>query len=233
LILATLAAVTGCGRESSVEPPDGADELVLRLAELPGLLPVTGAAGVFPTFSLYGDGHLISSAGRGTGWPDLRDHQVSRDEVKRLLGAATDAGLLGDAPPPAGPDAPMVIVTAVSAGQRRTSTRPQSDPALTPIRADLNGHIAGPGSAYQPQAVAVIAISNEAPGPTRPWTLSELEGQLLRSGGFCTVLRGPDVDAARRLADGSDVTTIWTHGDRRWSLAFRPLLPDEPDCAAL
>jgi hypothetical protein len=41
------------------------------------------------------------------------------------------------------------------------------------------------------------------------------------------------VDAARQLATGADATTIWSTGDRRWSLTFRPLLPDESDCTAL
>jgi len=227
LVVVTLLAAAGCGSGERPIPPTGASDLVLRVSDLPGLLPLGGTAAVPPSFSLYGDGRLIVPTGGGA-WPMFTEHRVPPAEVSRLLGAAADAGLLDGADrPAAGPDGPVVVVTAASVSQRHTVKLPRSDRSVAGLRAEL-GRLATdhPGTGYRPAAVAVIAVGNEVPGPARDWTLSALDDR-------CTVLRGSEVDAAQQLAATADATTIWRFGDRRWSLAFRPLLPDEPDCTAL
>jgi len=250
LVLASTGAGAcgvGGGRDNGstagvqVSPPAGPDDLVVRLSELPGMLPPGGAAAVLPTFSLYGDGRLISAPVAGAaGWPVFDEYRVPTDDVRGLLQAAADTGILADTRPPtssfAGPDAPVAVVTAVSGGMRRTGSLPRSDRAVTHLRAELTRHAAGSHNPYRPAAVAVIANPTTASEPARSWPLGSLDGQPLTglgAGSRCTVLRGADIDAAREAAAGANPATVWRSGDRLWTVVFRPLLPDEPGCAAL
>jgi hypothetical protein len=50
---------------------------------------------------------------------------------------------------------------------------------------------------------------------------------------WCTELRGAALDQARQLAAGATPATAWRSGSRLWTVRFRPLLPDEPDCRSL
>ncbi len=52
-------------------------------------------------------------------------------------------------------------------------------------------------------------------------------------GGGCVVATGQEATAVLAAAAAANSATPWTSGDTRWSVAFRPLLPDESGCADL
>lgn len=54
----------------------------------------------------------------------------------------------------------------------------------------------------------------------------------LDEGTRCAVLSGEDWTTVRALAANANQLTPWVSGGQRYSIAFRPLLPDEPGCRA-
>jgi hypothetical protein len=135
------------------------------------------------------------------------------------------------------PDGSVLVVTVASTTERRTTTVPLSDGPTARLKDDLAALATGAGTPYQPSAVAVISTANNDPSAqVRTWPLADLDGQPmsgLNAGARCTVLRGNDINAVRAAAEGATAGTLWRGDDQLWALAFRPLLPNEPDCAAL
>ncbi|MCW3816670.1 hypothetical protein ONA91_19680 [Micromonospora sp. DR5-3] len=235
-VLAAAATTAGCaGRGGGEpEPPTGGEALVLRLSELPGMLAPGGAAAVPPSFSLFGDGRLISvAAGPSGGWPQLREDRVPPDGVRDLF---RDAAALPDHAAVDGPDAPVVRVVVGATGGPRTVTLPRSDPAAARLRAALAGYAAGSLVPYRPAAVAIVATPADPTEPARPWPLPTLAGEPLTgtgAGASCLVLRGADLETVRRETATAGAETRWRSAGRVWQVAPRPLLPDETGCADL
>ncbi|MFC3502760.1 hypothetical protein ACFOOK_17505 [Micromonospora krabiensis] len=235
-VVAVLVAVAGCAGQGDdgPEPPAGGDALVLRLTDLPGLLPPGGAAALSPSFSLFGDGRLISApAGPADHWPRLREDRVPRDDVRDLLRRAV---ALPDGSTGGHPDGPVTRVVVGTTSGPRTVTVDRADPALTRLRTSLAGYADGPPVPYEPTAVAVIATPVDSPAPARPWPLPTLTGEPLggtSAGSTCLVLRGADLDTVQRQAATAGAATPWRGGDRLWQVTPRPLLPDEAGCADL
>lgn len=101
-----------------------------------------------------------------------------------------------------------------------------------------------PPGTYTPAAVAAIVRPWQAPeadiaqGLTfepMPWPGPSLPGdQLGRLPDVtCAVATGKQATAVIAAAAGATVLTPWTSGGARWSVSFRPLLPDESGCADL
>jgi hypothetical protein len=67
------------------------------------------------------------------------------------------------------------------------------------------------------------------------WTGPALPGPTLNAalGLGCVTVTGDEAKAVLATAAKTNTATPWTSGGIRWSLRFRPLLPDEPDCAGL
>ncbi|TDC40544.1 hypothetical protein E1211_00020 [Micromonospora sp. 15K316] len=234
-VLAAAVTVTGCagGDRTEPEPPTGGTTLVLRLSELPGLLPPGGAAALAPRYSLFGDGRLISAPTAAGGWPQLREDTVSADDVRELF---RTAAALPDGPAAGTPDGPVVQVVVGAAGGRRTVTLARDDAAATRLRADLARHAGGPPTPYDPTVVAIVATPADPAEPARPWPLPTLAGEPLdgtSAGSTCLVLRGADLDTARRAVGPADAAARWRSAGRVWQVAPRPLLPDETGCADL
>ena len=97
-----------------------------------------------------------------------------------------------------------------------------------------------PGS-WTPDAVAVIARpwTDHEDGLTQrplPWPGPTLSGDQLGwiPGNTCVVATGDQVPVLVTVAQRANVHTPWTTPDgNRWSVIFRPLLPDESSCADL
>ncbi|MER7442545.1 hypothetical protein [Micromonospora avicenniae] len=234
--LAAMAAVAGCGQRGGggSPPPAGASTLVLRLSELPGMLPPGGVAAVPPRYSLFGDGRLISAPdGPSRGWPQLREDTVAPDGVRELYGAAT---ALPDGPAADIPDGPVIQVTVGRADGRHSVTLDRADPAAARLLAALARHADGPPVPYEPTAVAIVATPADPAEPARPWPLPALAGEPLgatSAGSTCLVLRGSDLDTARRAAGTADAAARWSSAGQVWQVAPRPLLPDETGCPDL
>ncbi|WP_300007691.1 hypothetical protein [Pseudonocardia sp.] len=132
-------------------------------------------------------------------------------------------------------------------------------PGLTPeqqaARTELNellaaltdlGRTLGPGAVsaeepYEPESVAAVVTPWTDPAPElgeqpeAEWPGPELPGEPYAPGLdlSCTVATGPAADAVLAAAAGANSATPWTSAGSRWSVALRPLLPDEAGCADL
>lgn len=131
VLLVLLALLAGaCGRKSSsaggdIGHPSGADQLVLRMDTAGGYVPPSYSLRGIPTWSLYGDGSLITQGAQieiypPPALPSVLVTPLSEDGVQAILRAAEDAGLMGpnaDYPYRCITDAPVTTFTLVAEGQ--------------------------------------------------------------------------------------------------------------------
>jgi hypothetical protein len=107
------------------------------------------------------------------------------------------------------------------------------------LRSLPRGDLLRPPVTYRPERMAIVAWrpakdpSVGSPGSgtqVTPWPLRPLAaGQFVT----CTLLTGVDAEAAARLAGSAPPTTQWRSGPGQYTVTFRPLLPDETDCAGI
>lgn len=98
-----------------------------------------------------------------------------------------------------------------------------------------------PPEDYEPAVLATVARpwTDPADGlehPEAPWPGPPLPGEPLGGlpGLTCTTVAGEHVRAVLDAARQANQLTPWVSGDgSRWSVLFRPLLPDETGCADL
>lgn len=179
-------------------------------------------------------------AGRDYGEPSLTDVSSTRFTVRTPEGVGTTQvrGLA---------EADGTGLTAAQQDARR-DVQDLLD-ALT----GLSGTLGGDAEPYTPTAVAAIAaplVSDcpsggvQSPGfcggglprpAERAWPGPALPGEPLVEGHEvgCVTASGPDTTALLAAARTAMNTTPWTSGGRRWTVHFRPLLPDESGCADL
>ncbi|WP_203911045.1 hypothetical protein [Rhizocola hellebori] len=225
-----LAAACESGPKVIADPPTGARDLVLRMVELPGMLPPGGGL-TTPVVSVYGGGIAVVKTAGG-----LVQRQLTEAGVKKVSQAAADAGLAGKAAPgaPAGPDAPSVTFVVVSGGKRHVNLVVSPEGKIAALRdrlKDLDGFLGpdiGPEkSPYKPSRLAVWAQPQETSASPRKWELNDLatagEGYEV---GRCQVLTA---DAAEPFA-GAKTGEFWRSGDATYYVIFRPMLPDEEKC---
>ncbi len=90
---------TSGGDGQAIDFPTGEDELVLRVEQGGGFLPIEVALTELPLFALYGDGRIFQPAPTIAIFPPpaLRGYQVAqidRQAIERILRGAREAGLL-------------------------------------------------------------------------------------------------------------------------------------------
>jgi hypothetical protein len=97
-----------------------------------------------------------------------------------------------------------------------------------------------PVEPYVPEAVAAIATpwidpEDDLAHPELAWPGPELPGEPVGSplDVGCLVATGEQATAVLAAAEAANAATPWVSGGTRWSVAFRPLLPDETGCADL
>ncbi|MEE6263231.1 hypothetical protein [Plantactinospora sonchi] len=112
--------------------------------------------------------------------------------------------------------------------------------ALTDLGATLGADRVSPAEPYRPTTVAALATawSGDPDGPEQPalaWPGPALPGPSLGSGLDlgCVEVGGAATAELLTLAEKANAQTPWTSGDDRWTVALRPLLPDETECADL
>jgi len=113
---------------------------------------------------------------------------------------------------------------------------------------DLPSTLAPAGSApaaYEPTAIAALVrpeaaaegdpiLEPLADQPALAWPGPALPGEPIAPDLTCVLASGDQARAVREAAQGANALTPWTTGDgARWSLSFRPLLPQETGCADL
>jgi hypothetical protein len=101
-----------------------------------------------------------------------------------------------------------------------------------------DGHV--PVETYVPEAIAAIAtpwidMEDDLAHPEVAWPGPDLPGEPV--GGpldvGCVLASGEQGAAVLAEARSANAGTPWVSGGTRWSVAFRPLLPDESGCADL
>lgn len=199
----------------------------------------------------------------GAALPNVQVQTISPAQLRQLVEQGEQAGVKSGADfgRPNVADAPATRVTVVTAAGPQTvsaealSEAQASDPMLTAdqraARTKLSAYVdtlvslssaeGMPAAvAYQPQELAAITRTWVAPGdsienPEMAWPGPALPGETLNAntGLGCVVVTGADQDKVLAVAKDATAITPWTHGGKKWSITFRPLLPDEKGCAAL
>ena len=105
----------------------------------------------------------------------------------------------------------------------------------------LGRHRVGRQMLYRPRAMAVVVQPWQSPSDPVPgqramrWHGPRLPGPPI-GGGFnlrCVTVTGAALPRVLADAAHANTRTPWVSAGRTWSLDFRPLLPDERDCASL
>ncbi|GIF14088.1 hypothetical protein [Actinoplanes teichomyceticus] len=200
----------------------------------------------------------------GPALPNLQQLQLTPERARQWADDAVAAGVRSGADfgTPGVADIPDTVITVTSGGRTQTvrvsaldHALPE-DPQLTAadqaarkkLRAyveeltALTGEAGSPGpQRYRPQSMAVLAReyvdgddglkpSEQAwPGPVLPGP--EL---VATTGLHCVAVTGAETRQVWAAAEKANQRTPWTSAGKRWSITFRPLLPDETGgCAAL
>jgi hypothetical protein len=128
LLAAACGRLSGAGSHPSdgaIGHPTGTNDLVLRWEYRGGFVSPEAILGRIPSFSLYGDGRIITEGPQieiypGPALPNLIVQTVNEDGIQAILSAARDAGLTnGDAsyPYPCVADAADTTFTVVADGR--------------------------------------------------------------------------------------------------------------------
>ena len=210
-ILLTSACAQGSARaDVSLEP----DDLVLQIEDIGGYVSTTSLATRLPVVSVYADmttTRFVVITG------DSRDEL----DVYALEQAVADN---------LNPD---------QQAARAELSRLRA--AMTDLPRTLGAQSVTAAQPYQPTSVAAIAEPWTDPGPEYgpltdvPWPGPELPGQPLPSASevSCLDVTGDEADAALQAGASASAATPWTSGGQRWTIALRPLLPDERGCNEL
>jgi hypothetical protein len=258
----SLAACGGSSRSGRghPSPPTGASDAVVRVVTSDGFTAESRRPARLPQLSVFGDGRVVTVGPTtletpGAALPNLQELRVTGDALRRILQEARVAGVLDDPAPdygdPGVTDQATTTVTVRADGAthrvsvyalgftgRVSGVTPEQSQNRRRLqrfieRAGDPGALGGdvvPGSTrrYEPTAIAALVHpSDTTAGATHAWPLGDLTGTE------CTVYEGAELatvlDVARTAREGD----AWESAGATYSVAFRPLLPDERTCADL
>ncbi|MET1011344.1 MAG: hypothetical protein ABWY83_03105 [Actinomycetota bacterium] len=275
----TLLLTLVCCAETPVDPGVGGidhstapDEVLVRISNEGGFVPVEWTYTNFPFYSLYGDGTLILPGAQieiypGPALPAISSRLVDEAGIQAILEQAiavirdipadlNDLGFMGIA------DASTTVITVSAGGVDRTirayalselTERPdgmaereyQARLSLQELVATLTGPTEwlpegslGPEGEYEASAARVYVGDHRAVEDLKqdpmPWPLSTGLadfGDPIPPGEMrCGVVEGEGWDTVRESATSANQLTPWTDAGDRYSILFRPLLPDERGC---
>ena len=267
-------ADTGTGDDGDTGPthPAGANELVLRIHDEGGFVPVEYTLSTPPGTSVFGDGTVVTNGPQimiypGPALPNLIATPLTDEGLQALVAAAIDAGLLEshdylDLGSMAVTDVPTTVFTLVADGETHV-TRVYAMGFLTEQPAGMSGEEFAARQALEAFAAKLGALRDWLPegsvgedgsftphamrgyvGEYRPdpeltqvpieWPL---DAGLATAGEAvpvadrrCLVVEGSELDTLLPLAEEANQLTPWTSDGERYSIVFRPLLPDESGC---
>jgi hypothetical protein len=239
------------------------DGLVLRVEYTGGFAPPSVLRPRLPIVSVYADGRMISEGPvaaihPGPALPNLQVRQIAPDGVQDLVDRALTAGVaetsdLGTPPVADAFSTRFTVVTTAETYVREvyalweapedqglTAEQEAARDELSEFLETLTDH-GGDTVPYEPEAVAVIAFPWIDPQdglshPEQPWPGPALPGEATGAPHDvgCVTAAGAEAQALLEAARGADAATPWVTGDgMRWSVTFRPLLPDETGCPDL
>jgi hypothetical protein len=188
--------------------------------------------------------------------------QISPADVRHLVDLASRAGVGSgqDLGSPAVADAPstrftlrtdtgVATTTVLALGMATDSGLSASQRAGRAALRDLVSGLSnlptvlGPLPSPVPYVpAAVVAVAQDWTDPHDPsvptpaavaWPGPALPGTYVGMGLTCVTASGSAGQAVTTAAAHANALTPWTSGDGRWTLALRPLLPDETGCLDL
>jgi hypothetical protein len=197
----------------------------------------------------------------GPALPNVQVARIDQGAVQDLVAGALDAGVgdtadLGRPPIADAPSTRFTVATGLETIEREVyalQETPEDGGGLTAdqvaARAKLSAFLgrltdpsAGASEPYTPAAVAGL-VAPYTPSddpqliqPDQPWPGPALPGEPLPGplGLSCVVATGDQATAVLDAAGPANALTPWVAADgTRWSVTFRPLLPDEAGCADL
>ena len=248
----TLPAPGTTAPGSAFEHPTGADDVVLRIASVGGFVPVETAFQNLPTVLVAGDGRLIVTGPvieifPGPLLPNLQVRTITEAGIQELLGLAAEHGLFTQREydgPTNVMDAPVTVVEIAAGGsvydhrayalgiEGGEPTDDEARRALAEFVAAATGDFLvdnpelGPEQPYTSDTFLVQpTVVNDLSGyeiePTVTDWPAELEPLV---GGACTEVPASVVG---EMFAAANQLTLFTSGDQQFSLAVKPLLPDD------
>jgi hypothetical protein len=187
------------------EPPADPGTLVIQLREWKSMTPAYERAEL-PEFTLYGGGRVIAAGHWDGSVYRAREYTLSPDRYRQIYRLAHAAGLARSVhldDPVPATDGSLLVASLWVAGRLHTST------LVSPHETDTGGR--GRIVEFR-RTVQLLAL------PTDPARAADYRPA------------GPDTEA---LGRGAPLTTRWRSGGQAITVAVRPLLPDEYDCADL
>jgi hypothetical protein len=254
--LLTVGAQAAAADQATQRIPRG-DRLVLQASTGGGLVPIEVTRNQIPELTITGNGRVITLGPTTLEYPpaalpNLQEGSISRARVRRLVAAAAALGLLGEEHgeygEPGITDQAATTVTVVADGERSVTSvyalgyegDELTDDQLA-ARDDLIDFLGAASDTrttepYVIERLAVLVARGDRAaqeGAPIPWPLGDL-GEVLPPADSdaegCVLVTGTDLATVLDAARGATTLTPWTSNGETYSLAFRPLLPNERDC---
>lgn len=237
--------------------------MVLRIDQSGGFVTPAVMLTRLPTVTVYGDGRMITEGPTvlvypGPALPNIQVTKLDAEQVKQVVERARAAGVgsAGDLGSPQVADVPETQFTLRGAvgveettveglnapGTGLTAEQQAAREKLRDFAAwvpDLALEAGAETQPYRPTAVAAVAepwVANDEAGKQTEvaWPGPDLPGTPVGTTGVgCVTVTGDQVPRLLDAAAKATAATPWTSGGKRWTVALRPLLPDETDCGDL
>lgn len=198
----------------------------------------------------------------GPALPALQVHQAPAAAVTRLVedaiaGGAADGGDFGDPPIADAANTKFTVLTADGLASTEvyalsesgdtgadgiTEAQRAARQRLTTLFDKLTSFpdSLGESKAYQPKEMLAVASRWADPGqtdlpapPEAAWPGPALPGTPMPPDLGCVGVTGGELAKVNEAAARANAATPWTSGGQRWTITFRPLLPDENGCATV
>ena len=255
LLTAGCGDAGGGGGPAGPGRPIGAGEVVVQVMVAGGFVPVEHAVGAVPAVTVLGDGTVITTAPVPAIYPGpaitpLQSVRVPASTVDDLVARAGDLGLLdgeldfGRPPVADAPDTTVIITAGGRTHRHSANALGMSDGMVggkaAANRRALQTFLAAtqalpPGTdAWTPPSIAVYVVGDYAPDPNLPqpsrsWPLATPPATA--GANFpCTLVTGDDVRTLLDALGRANARTPWLIGGAPRSVAFRPVVPGQPDC---
>jgi hypothetical protein len=238
-----------------IEHPDGADDVVLRIAYEGGFVPVEVAWLNLPTLIVTGDGRLVVQGPTpaiypGPLLPNMQVRTISEAGIQELLALAEEHGLLAERDyeaPTNVADAPdTVVVVRAAGGEFRHQAYALGIGGLdgsneTGPRADLQAFVEevtgdwlhgqnpelGTEQAYAPDTyLARATVVTDLTGFEIEPTVLEWTGSVDLAAAVDGCVELPAAEY-RDVLEAANQLTFFSVGETTYSLAVKPLLPGD------
>jgi len=243
---------------AGIEHPTGAKDIVLRVEESGGFVPLEFLATSAPSFTLYGDGTVVFRDGQATP-PDtvgsvmrsvpFQTIKLDEEGIQALLEYALGPGGIGVAVGPymgGTADVPSTVFTLNADGRQKqvsvtglSADMHPNDAVIITALANLaeklrtfGANIAGE-AVYEPAAYrGVLSKVDQANGAVVDWPWTDVKPADFTAGGnefLLTDTLTPAQIAALNIpqVEGGMLGLNLQKDNQLYSLAVRPLLPDE------